>query len=97
MNDVYLRYFYQYYFFIYTFLSIVLFKNNKISIFYLIKNKFRNVHKSETFSREFISTIVTSSQRIIEKKLNPYLEFSRRLGNMYTPSLYAQLINVIYK
>ncbi|KAI1722828.1 diacylglycerol acyltransferase domain-containing protein [Ditylenchus destructor] len=49
----------------------------------------------ETFSREFSTATVKASQTLREEKLDQYLEFNRKLGNMYTPSVYAQLVNFI--
>ncbi|KAI1699609.1 hydroxymethylglutaryl-CoA synthase 1 [Ditylenchus destructor] len=56
---------------------------------------FKDCKLDETFSREFSTATVKASQPLIEEKLDRYLEFNRKLGNMYTPSVYAQLINFI--
>lgn len=53
--------------------------------------------KSRCDSDRFTDRILQMSSRLADTKLNPNLEFSRRIGNMYTPSLYAQLMNVFLK
>ncbi|KAL3117194.1 hypothetical protein niasHT_007597 [Heterodera trifolii] len=50
--------------------------------------------KSRSDGDRFTDKILRMSSRTADAKLNPFLEFSRRIGNMYTPSVYAQLINV---
>uniref|UniRef100_A0A915E9N5 Hydroxymethylglutaryl-coenzyme A synthase C-terminal domain-containing protein n=1 Tax=Ditylenchus dipsaci TaxID=166011 RepID=A0A915E9N5_9BILA len=59
-------------------------------------NRTKEVSMEETLSREFSTAAMQFSQPLMEHKLNAHLEFNKRLGNMYTPSVYAQLINLIY-
>lgn len=46
-------------------------------------------------SRPFWDDLMLASKNLMDKSLEPHLEFNRRLGNMYTLSLYAQLLNAI--
>lgn len=52
----------------------------------------------ETYTdREFLSAIIAASEDMWELKCDPYLFFNRRVGNMYTSSLYAQLVAFFHK
>uniref|UniRef100_A0A915D3E0 Hydroxymethylglutaryl-coenzyme A synthase C-terminal domain-containing protein n=1 Tax=Ditylenchus dipsaci TaxID=166011 RepID=A0A915D3E0_9BILA len=56
---------------------------------------FKAVNLSETFNGDFTTAIMKASQPLMMKKLDCNLDFTRRLGNMYTPSLYLQLVNFV--
>ncbi|KAI1727126.1 hydroxymethylglutaryl-CoA synthase [Ditylenchus destructor] len=57
---------------------------------------FRDMPLEDTYmDKEFNKTTIEVSQSLFDEKVAPNMEFNRRLGNMYTASLYAQLINLI--
>lgn len=56
----------------------------------------RNMPLEDTYmDKEFNKVTIEASQALFDEKVAPNMEFNRRLGNMYTASLYAQLINLI--
>lgn len=56
----------------------------------------RDMPLEETYmDKEFNKVTIEASQTLFNVKVAPNMEFNRRLGNMYTASLYAQLINLI--
>lgn len=42
--------------------------------------------------REVMRSLLSASELIWKQKTSPFLELNRRIGNMYTPSLFAQLV-----
>jgi len=45
--------------------------------------------------RVFAKATMAASQTLFEDKVAPYMELNRRLGNMYTASVYAQLVGLV--
>ncbi|KHJ92199.1 hydroxymethylglutaryl-CoA synthase [Oesophagostomum dentatum] len=45
--------------------------------------------------REVMKTLLKGSEEVWKAKTSPYLTLNRRIGNMYTPSLFAQLLAYI--
>ncbi|VDM36697.1 unnamed protein product [Toxocara canis] len=48
-------------------------------------------------SREFMDAALATSEELWHTKVDPYLLFNMRVGNMYTPSLYAQLVALFHR
>ncbi|CAD5228738.1 unnamed protein product [Bursaphelenchus okinawaensis] len=44
------------------------------------------------FDRNFLSTAAKSSKDLLKSKVEPNITFNQRIGNMYTPSMYGQLV-----
>ncbi|CAD5235729.1 unnamed protein product [Bursaphelenchus xylophilus] len=44
------------------------------------------------FDKNFLSTAAKSSKELLNSKVAPNITFNQRIGNMYTPSMYAQLV-----
>jgi len=58
--------------------------------------KFKDKELSDTCSdREFASETRIASLHLLEEKVEPNMTLNRRIGNMYTPSLYAELITLL--
>jgi 3-hydroxy-3-methylglutaryl CoA synthase len=63
-------------------------------------NQFSQVPHSDSskeVQKAFWDNIMGASKDLLIEKLDPHTEFNRRLGNMYTPSLWAQFLNAIKK
>uniref|UniRef100_A0A915BQD5 Hydroxymethylglutaryl-CoA synthase n=2 Tax=Parascaris univalens TaxID=6257 RepID=A0A915BQD5_PARUN len=59
---------------------------------------FCSMQLEETYTnRDFISAALAASDSLFRTKVDPYLLFNRRIGNMYTPSLYAQLVALFHR
>jgi len=59
-------------------------------------SKFTTTPLEETYcNSDFTKSSVRASESIYASKTAPNMEFNRRLGNMYTASLYAQLTNLV--
>ncbi|CAI2355454.1 unnamed protein product [Caenorhabditis sp. 36 PRJEB53466] len=48
--------------------------------------------KLDENDRSALSKMIELSSEVWKKKTDPFLTFNRRIGNMYTPSLFAQLL-----
>uniref|UniRef100_A0AC34Q863 Hydroxymethylglutaryl-CoA synthase n=1 Tax=Panagrolaimus sp. JU765 TaxID=591449 RepID=A0AC34Q863_9BILA len=71
--------------------------NNRISSEnYASLEKFRNVNLPDTYEdKQFTSETIKASRSLLNQKVEPNMTLNRRVGNMYTPSLYAQLITFL--
>lgn len=49
-------------------------------------------HKLDENDRAGLAKMIELSAQVWKEKTDPYLVFNRRIGNMYTPSLFAQLL-----
>jgi len=59
-------------------------------------SKFATTPLEDTYcNSDFIKFSVRASEAVYAAKTAPNMEFNRRLGNMYTASLYAQLANLL--
>uniref|UniRef100_A0A915DBP9 Hydroxymethylglutaryl-coenzyme A synthase C-terminal domain-containing protein n=1 Tax=Ditylenchus dipsaci TaxID=166011 RepID=A0A915DBP9_9BILA len=59
-------------------------------------NELKSIPTEKTYmDRDFNKFSMELSQDVFDQKVSPYMEFNRRLGNMYTASLYAQLIDLV--
>lgn len=59
---------------------------------------FSSMELEETYTnRDFINAALAASDSLWRTKVDPYLLFNRRIGNMYTPSLYAQLVALFHR
>lgn len=45
--------------------------------------------------KQFTSETIKASRSLLNQKVEPNMTLNRRVGNMYTPSLYAQLITFL--
>ncbi|KAE9550222.1 hypothetical protein FO519_006567 [Halicephalobus sp. NKZ332] len=58
--------------------------------------QFKDKDPSSTYSdREFASETRIASLHLLQEKVEPNMTLNRRIGNMYTPSLYAQLFTLL--
>ncbi|CAB3398233.1 unnamed protein product [Caenorhabditis bovis] len=59
----------------------------------LSSDKLQNGDKAlDENDRAAMAKMIEMSSEVWKKKTDPYLTFNRRIGNMYTPSLFAQLL-----
>jgi len=49
------------------------------------------------FDRDIEQAFMTASKTIYQQKTLPYLMIAKRVGNMYTPSLYGGLISFLIR
>jgi len=49
------------------------------------------------FDRDVEQAFMTASKAIYQQKTLPYLLIAKRIGNMYTPSLYGGLISFLIR
>jgi len=49
------------------------------------------------FDRDVEQAFMTASKTIYQQKTLPYLQIAKRVGNMYTPSLYGGLISFLIR
>ncbi|KAH7730461.1 HMG CoA synthase [Aphelenchoides avenae] len=55
----------------------------------------RRLDRENTYDRDYSVKTIAAAKSLIDTKLEPYMELNRRVGNMYTPSVYAQLVCLI--
>jgi len=59
---------------------------------------FREAKLSETyFDRDVEQAFMTASKTVYQQKTLPYLLIAKRVGNMYTPSLYGGLVSFLIR
>lgn len=61
-------------------------------MFILFRNGNGVDHKLDENDRAGLAKMIELSAQVWKEKTDPYLVFNRRIGNMYTPSLFAQLL-----
>uniref|UniRef100_A0AC34F593 Hydroxymethylglutaryl-CoA synthase n=1 Tax=Panagrolaimus sp. ES5 TaxID=591445 RepID=A0AC34F593_9BILA len=57
--------------------------------------RLKSLSTDERYNRDFQQLTVASSNDLFHSKVNPNMQLNQRIGNMYTPSLYAQLVTLI--
>ncbi|VDK18318.1 unnamed protein product [Anisakis simplex] len=59
---------------------------------------FRSMKLEETYkNRDFMTATLKASEQLWLQKVDPYLLFNKRVGNMYTPSVFAQLLALFHR
>lgn len=59
-------------------------------------NELKEMDRNTSYTnKKFSTTAISVSDELLKEKVEPNMILNRRIGNMYTPSLYAQLITLL--